>query len=662
MKRMFAGLMLVASVASVSFALNTPVITSAENCGAFTDVRWSSVGPVQYDVHRTTYPGGVDRAAWYSGGTRAIIGNPERVNASVVSVTTGSVSLAWNSGLTNGVTYYFRVQAVDGGTVSAFSNEVSVYVSNRSILGYRVYTNLGSYATVADLPLDMLNYTCIGLGEEQTYICRVSAVSSLEDTDGGYTASLSPANDISTTTAKDYVMSYELDSFVISVATTGIASVVVAGAGFPVIVTGKNSAGDVIPLDMDDSALIQSVLASNESLTGSDILRTTFPKMFNGTRMIYYFAYTKAETIKIKITYAGKTALSDAFTVMPGALATMDTETPPSMISGQMIDIVAFLRDLYGNHIKSIKIDFKVKKGKGKLDKDGDYADVTGKVKIKFFHDDVTPGINTITITALHLTQDVDVNVVVLVNGKNGGTIVASEDPNTQVIIPPGACSEDVQLSIKTGCELLDTIKVKVNNANDKESNNMCTDKVRGFECKKEDGSDYGNFLDLVTMEIPYKDDDNDDIVDGTCIKVDDIKICRLNEQTECWEAVKDGGCNEVDRVKKCVRAHVRHFSTYNIGIPSVVGLSEFHVYPNPVNFSKAIHNTLKFGYLPQNTKIEIYDITGRLVQSINSLDSNIAEWNGKNEAGESVSMGLYIYLLTDGNGNKKTGKIGVQK
>jgi hypothetical protein len=141
---------------------------------------------------------------------------------------------------------------------------------------------------------------------------------------------------------------------------------------------------------------------------------------------------------------------------------------------------------------------------------------------------------------------------------------------------------------------------------------------------------------------------------------VDDLKLCRLAETTENWVAVDDGGCNGVDKEKKCVKAQVAHFSTYNIGTPLVVGLSSFHIYPNPVNFSKAVRNTMKFENLPQNTKIEIYDVTGRIIRSITGSDK--VEWDGKNESGESVSMGLYIYLLTDGNGNKKTGKIGVQK
>jgi hypothetical protein len=260
--------------------------------------------------------------------------------------------------------------------------------------------------------------------------------------------------------------------------------------------------------------------------------------------------------------------------------------------------------------------------------------------------------------------------VAVLIYGKKGGTIVASEDPNTQIIMSPEAVTEDVQLSIRIGDELSDATKDKVNNANGKEKN-ICENSVREFECKKDDGSDYGNFNDLVTIEIPYKDDDNDDVVDGTNIKVDDIKVCRLNETDERWDSVEDGGYNKIDRERKCVRAQVRHFSTYNIGERATVNdtepiviqdLSMLRIYPNPINFSKAIRNTLKFGNLPQNTKIEIYNITGGLVRSINSIDTNNVEWNGKNESGESIGMGLYVYLLTDVNGNKKIGKIGVQK
>ncbi|GAI15772.1 unnamed protein product, partial [marine sediment metagenome] len=118
----------------------------------------------------------------------------------------------------------------------------------------------------------------------------------------------------------------------------------------------------------------------------------------------------------------------------------------------------------------------------------------------------------------------------------------------------------------------------------------------------------------------------------------------------------------------KVVKAELRYFSIYTIGVAVASNLDEVVVYPNPVNFSKAIRGTIKFENLTKNAKIKIFDITGRLVRTLNPGTAENdgltgkAEWNGKNEDGEVVGMGLYIYLIIDEEDHKKCGKIGVVK
>ncbi len=75
------------------------------------------------------------------------------------------------------------------------------------------------------------------------------------------------------------------------------------------------------------------------------------------------------------------------------------------------------------------------------------------------------------------------------------------------------------------------------------------------------------------------------------------------------------------------------------------------NAYPNPFNPS----TNLKFS-IPNTEKVrlEIYDITGKLVRSI--IDSEVlsagvyhAKWDGKNNLGENVSSGIYFARLTTG-------------
>ncbi|MCX5777697.1 MAG: lectin like domain-containing protein [Elusimicrobia bacterium] len=100
----------------------------------------------------------------------------------------------------------------------------------------------------------------------------------------------------------------------------------------------------------------------------------------------------------------------------------------------------------------------------------------------------------------------------------------------------------------------------------------------------------------------------------------------------------------------------------------AVTDLSGVVVYPNPVCFETAVRGKLKFDNLTDSAKVQIFDVTGGLVKTLkpgtaeNDGISGRAEWNGKNEDGDGVSMGLYLYLITDEPGHKKTGKIGVVK
>jgi hypothetical protein len=77
--------------------------------------------------------------------------------------------------------------------------------------------------------------------------------------------------------------------------------------------------------------------------------------------------------------------------------------------------------------------------------------------------------------------------------------------------------------------------------------------------------------------------------------------------------------------------------------------------YPNPLNPDTWIPFRLA---ADANVKIEIYDVTGRLVRRLDLGyrpagsywdRSKAAYWDGRNEAGESVTSGIYFYKMTAG-------------
>jgi hypothetical protein len=59
--------------------------------------------------------------------------------------------------------------------------------------------------------------------------------------------------------------------------------------------------------------------------------------------------------------------------------------------------------------------------------------------------------------------------------------------------------------------------------------------------------------------------------------------------------------------------------------------------------------------------EVKIFTISGKLVKKILlGAGENDAIWDVLNEDGNSITTGLYIYSITDGKGNKKTGKLAI--
>lgn len=73
--------------------------------------------------------------------------------------------------------------------------------------------------------------------------------------------------------------------------------------------------------------------------------------------------------------------------------------------------------------------------------------------------------------------------------------------------------------------------------------------------------------------------------------------------------------------------------------------------YPNPFNPSTTIEYEIS---QPENIKINIYDITGRLVKELVNEQRNTGKystiWNGKDNSGNIVASGNYFYQIVSGD------------
>ncbi len=93
--------------------------------------------------------------------------------------------------------------------------------------------------------------------------------------------------------------------------------------------------------------------------------------------------------------------------------------------------------------------------------------------------------------------------------------------------------------------------------------------------------------------------------------------------------------------------------------------LSLVRCYPNPYNPLKAVGGTAKIDRLPANCTVKIFSIQGELLNTIKEEDfgnNGYVEWNGKDTKGDMAAFGVYLYLVEDLLGHKRTGKLALIK
>ena len=97
----------------------------------------------------------------------------------------------------------------------------------------------------------------------------------------------------------------------------------------------------------------------------------------------------------------------------------------------------------------------------------------------------------------------------------------------------------------------------------------------------------------------------------------------------------------------------------YLIGSPNTIGDSEINLpknyalyqnYPNPFNPKSTIRYDLP---KQSNVILEIFDITGRKIKTLINQSQSAGEksvtWDSRNDFGQKVASGLYIYKLVAG-------------
>jgi len=89
--------------------------------------------------------------------------------------------------------------------------------------------------------------------------------------------------------------------------------------------------------------------------------------------------------------------------------------------------------------------------------------------------------------------------------------------------------------------------------------------------------------------------------------------------------------------------------------------LSQIQVYPNPWRSDKHGGKQITFAQLVVGGTIKIFTTSGHKVKEIPVTGTSML-WNLNNDKGDKVASGIYLYLITDGQGNKAKGKLAVIK
>jgi hypothetical protein len=82
-------------------------------------------------------------------------------------------------------------------------------------------------------------------------------------------------------------------------------------------------------------------------------------------------------------------------------------------------------------------------------------------------------------------------------------------------------------------------------------------------------------------------------------------------------------------------------------------------VYPNPWRSDKHAGKTITFSGLATGTILKIFTASGHKVVEIHT-DGPSVSWMLTNDSGDRVASGIYLYVVTDAQGNKVRGKVAI--
>lgn len=239
-------------------------------------------------------------------------------------------------------------------------------------------------------------------------------------------------------------------------------------------------------------------------------------------------------------------------------------------------------------------------------------------------------GPNKVTI----LTSDDDLNYNEVAKKEN------FNDKKTEIILPSMPTARYIQIVIEEG----------------KQGNNI---QINEIEIRDPDGTKITSYAQLKSITLKKTAKlavfyDYDDLISSKIKTEKNLAIFAWNESTNNWQLV--GGKLNTD--KGMITVNINYLTTFAVfeSVTSKIDISWSYNPFSPNGDGIADTTTLRISLNePINVlaKVEIFNCTGKLVRTLihEEIDSgqiNII-WDGKNENGERVEIGPYIYQVTVG-------------
>ena len=264
-------------------------------------------------------------------------------------------------------------------------------------------------------------------------------------------------------------------------------------------------------------------------------------------------------------------------------------------------------------------------------------------------------------------------------------TVFSTPSGDLQFTLPPNSIGKeffDITVNKDPISQPLSVDPAKITNADNKMIQNegawsqSLSSNLSEIAIFNEQGFYTDNLPNGGVMNLSYKDEDNDGILDGSNppVRVDSLNAWNLDEVHNSWVQVSGVSANTDS---KMLTIHFDKPGVYTLMGSLDQSISKnFQVYPVPFrpngpNAGTGPNQTgaegscancgINFAGVPQSGNIEIYTLDGRLVKTIvipGTLSfPYVVKWDVKTASGEKTASGVYIWRVVSGT-NSKTGKL----